>query len=135
MTLQANKVLIEELRKDLPKEGARVAFFQYGGGADESKMVGTKEGFQLLGIELLAFGLLSDEEKAKGNAYPDIASITDPGSDYRFDWFEIREEATFAETNEKSGSILLGMAGIFIFAWFVVMPFLGLYGIYRMIMG
>lgn len=45
--------VIADLDRRIPKEGARVRLYQYGGGADESALLATPGGYLRFGVEML----------------------------------------------------------------------------------
>ena len=85
--------LLSELDAAVPKEDARVLLSVYGGGPDESKMVGTEQGYLRLGIELMKAGIAPESPDAEKpeDISPDIDSIVHPDSTINFDWFERRD--------------------------------------------
>ena len=93
--------IIEELHSGVPKENALVSFAQYGGGPDESNIVGTREGYQRLGIELLRMGTVDDidsfNEKNKENQIT-LDYMVSENSDIQFDWFEVKENQKLKRT-------------------------------------
>jgi len=85
--------LISELDAAVPKEDARVLFSMYGGGPDESRMIGTEQGYLRLGIELMKAGLAPEcpDANTSVDISPDMDSIIHPDSTVNFDWFERRD--------------------------------------------
>lgn len=84
--------LIDELDAHVPREGAIVRFEQYGGGPDESKVVGNRSGYLRLGIELMKGGLAPISPGKTGDRIEvEIEYLVDAESNISFDWFERTE--------------------------------------------
>lgn len=107
--------LIAALDERLGPEGASVEFCIYGGGPDESKMVGNLRGYQRLAIELL-----------KATVYPgnklnaNISYLVSSDSEIQFHSFEVVDHAASAPPHAAGiGQRLLGI-GCFLIALLVV---------------
>ena len=99
---------ISDLDAAVPREDARVLLTVYGGGPDESKMVGTERGYLRLGIEIMKAGLAPESPDANDPAglSPDIDSIVHPDSTVNFDWFERRDPGVpIASESDSSGRV------------------------------
>lgn len=84
--------LIDDLDAHVPREGAIVRFEQYGGGPDESKVVGNRAGYLRLGIEFLKGGLAPfNPGKDADLIQVEIDYLLDAQSNISFDWFERTE--------------------------------------------
>jgi hypothetical protein len=81
-----------ELDAFVPREGARVCSSQYGGGADESKLVGNQRGYLRLGIEFLRAALTTPNPEPHGSIDVDLRYLLTDDSTVRFDWFERSED-------------------------------------------
>jgi hypothetical protein len=98
------KELVEELDRIVPKEGASVSFRQYGGGPDESKIVGSRTGLLRAGVSLLRAGVAPPGEKKEIGDLSDLGAITHSESEYRFDYFEesaLPEDRAAEEKNRR----------------------------------
>lgn len=98
------KELVEELDRIVPKEGASVSFRQYGGGPDESKIVGSRTGLLRAGVSLLRAGVAPPGEKKEIGDLSDLGAITHSESEYRFDYFEesaLPEDRAAEEKNHR----------------------------------
>jgi hypothetical protein len=80
------KELVDELDRAVPKEGAVISFRQYGGGPDESKIVGSRVGLLRAGVELLRAGVGPAGEEERGLTA--LRAITHAESEIQFDYFE-----------------------------------------------
>ena len=98
------KELIEELDRIVPKDGASISFRQYGGGPDESKIVGSRTGILRAGVALLLAGVAAPGEQKEKGDLADLRAITHSESEYRFDYFEeksLPEDRTKEEKNHR----------------------------------
>jgi hypothetical protein len=89
--------LVEELDTLVPREGALVRMVQYGGGPDESRMEGTRRGYQRLGIELLRGAVGPERDADEPSITVDLAEVLHPDSDIGFDEFLLVDESGQAE--------------------------------------
>lgn len=68
----------------VPQEGAAIAFEQYGGDLDESKIVANQRGFLRFGVEMLKSAILPTGEE--GDLPVDIRYLQMEPARIRFDW-------------------------------------------------
>ncbi|HVU16590.1 MAG TPA: hypothetical protein VHD32_06680 [Candidatus Didemnitutus sp.] len=124
------KELVEELDRAIPKDGASISFRQYGGGPDESKIVGSRTGLLRAGIELLRVGTGSVGEKGGANL-ADLRALTHSESDYQFDFFE---EKLLPEdrTREIRSAWLTKLIGFGILALILLTVGFAIYGVMRL---
>ena len=125
--------LLSELDAAVPKEDARVLLSVYGGGPDESKMVGTEQGYLRLGIELMKAGLVPDspDPNTPADISPDIDSIVHPDSTINFDWFERRDPGVpLAEEPDPRGRFF-AMAIVFALGAIVALAIVGVIALIR----
>ncbi len=85
------KALVSELNQIVPEEGAMVSFRQYGGGPDESMIVGTRAGLLRAGVELLRAGIAPTGEQPDQRDLKALRTITHAESEYYFDHFEEKQ--------------------------------------------
>lgn len=81
------KRLVEELDSLVPKEGAVIAFRQYGEGPNDSMIAGSRVGLLRAGVELLRAGIDVAEESSQEVKLTRLQEITHAQSEYRFDFF------------------------------------------------
>jgi hypothetical protein len=86
------KKMVTELDLAVPREGARVHLSQYGGGPDESKVVGNQRGYLRFGIEFLRAAFAPPSAKSEAMIDADLRYLLTEDSDFGFDWFERRED-------------------------------------------
>ncbi|MEZ5415564.1 MAG: hypothetical protein R3F03_14760 [Opitutaceae bacterium] len=82
------KELVDELDREVPKDGAIISFQQYGGGPDESRIVGSRVGLLRAGVELLRAGVGTAGEGKEEGGLTALRAITHAESDFQFDYFE-----------------------------------------------
>ncbi len=80
--------LITELDAAISKDGARVRLSQCGGGADESRIIATQQGYLRLGIEFLRAAFVSPRAEAPTQITIDLDYLITDNSDIDFGWFE-----------------------------------------------
>ena len=125
------KELVEELDRIVPKEGASVSFRQYGGGPDESKIVGSRTGLLRAGVSLLRAGVAPPGDKKEIGDLSDLRAITHSESEYRFDYFEesaLPEDRAAEEKNHRVAK----MIGFGLLAVVIVTVALAFYGVARL---
>jgi hypothetical protein len=83
--------LVARLYDAVPREGAWVAFVQYGGGLDECAVYGSPEGYMRLGIEfLMAVDDISPSSTDEHYVQVDLGYLVDKRqSDIAFDTFRV----------------------------------------------
>lgn len=105
---------LKELDAGISKEGALVSFEVYGGGPDESRIVGTRNGFLRLGVELLKGGLQEPDAKNQNSIHVDLDYLTSDESAICFDWFERRTDLRKEPPrNVRQRAIEIAMSTIF----------------------
>jgi hypothetical protein len=83
---------IATLDREVPREGARVKFRQYGGGPDEGQVIANEAGYFCLGVEFLKAGLAPTRPGDGPYAVEaDIDYLVTDDSDINFDMFERRD--------------------------------------------
>lgn len=113
---------IAALDAAVPKDDARVAIHQYGGGPDECTVVANERGYLRLGVEILkaAYGPPVPGNRTESVSV-DIDYVLSEDSEVRFDWFERRDPAAPPPPSRWSRSDLVGMAlGLGLVTVFVV---------------
>jgi len=103
------KELVEELDRTIPKEGAVVSFRQYGGGPDESKIVGSRIGLLRAGVELLRAGVGPAGEKKETKGLTALRAITHAESEFQFDYFEekqLPEDRAYEIKNARTAKLI-----------------------------
>lgn len=100
--------LIAELDRLVPHDGAFVRFEPYGGGPDESYVIGNPQGALRLGIALLKVPFTPPMERAREH----IRSIATEGlvsdaSTIQFDHFELRAAAPDPEPDPSGARVWL----------------------------
>ena len=105
------KELVDELDRAIPKEGAAISFRQYGGGPDESKIVGSRVGLMRAGVELLRAGNGPAGEKKAVRDLTGLRAVTHVESEYSFDYFEekVMPEDRTAEAKSARVAKLIGV--------------------------
>lgn len=94
MTDEDIKKLIDDLRSQKNYDEAYIGFFQYGGGPDESYIKANRQGLELHAAELLEAALETEKEfeVGKEKTFGLDEGISDPESDYDFDYVELKKE-------------------------------------------
>ena len=94
MTDEDIKKLIDDLRSQKNYDEAYIGFFQYGGGPDESYIKANRQGLELHAAELLEAALETEKEFeiGKEKTFGLDEGISDPESDYDFDYVELKKE-------------------------------------------
>lgn len=82
------RLLVDELDRAIPKDGAEVRLFQYGGGPDETKFVGTRQGYLRFGVEFLKGGIGPFSGDTASSVKVDLDYLVTSDSDVGLDWFE-----------------------------------------------
>jgi hypothetical protein len=103
---QRVREMVWELDAIVPRDGAQVRMVQYGGGPDESRMVGTRRGYLRLGIELIKAALAKPVQaggQGDDRLGVDLDYLTVPGSDVRFDEFLLSQDPARDAVNDKPG--------------------------------
>jgi hypothetical protein len=87
--LQDVEAMVDQLNAMVPTDHAKVEMKVYGGGPDESQIIGTQRGYLRLGIEFMraAFAPKSDPKRPDSIAV-DLDDLISDDSDVSFDWFE-----------------------------------------------
>jgi hypothetical protein len=98
------KKMVAELDAAVPRDGARVHLSQYGGGPDESKVVGNQRGYLRLGIEFLRAAFAPPTTKSQEQIDADLRYLLTEDSTVGFDWFERREDLTTTTQAERKPS-------------------------------
>ena len=98
--------MVAELDAAVPRDGARVYLSQYGGGPDESKVVGNQRGYLRLGIEFLRAAFAPPSPKSQEQIDADLRYLLTEDSTVGFDWFERREDLTTGTQAERKPSRL-----------------------------
>ena len=75
---------IQELDDLIPKEGTQIKIEQYGGGPDESQMIGNKAGYLRMGLELMKGAFHEDPERLD----IDLDEIITENSEVHIDHFK-----------------------------------------------
>ncbi|MBX7074022.1 MAG: hypothetical protein K1X71_12820 [Pirellulales bacterium] len=83
--------LVARLDALVPQEEAAIAFEQYGGDLDESKIVANQRGFLRFGVEMLKSAILPTGEE--GDLPIDIRYLQTEPARIRFDWIVRRDRA------------------------------------------
>lgn len=83
--------LVDELDRAIPKDGAVIAFRQYGGGPDESKIVGSRVGLLRAAVELLRAGVGPTGDRKDERSLASLRAITHAESEFYFDHFEEKQ--------------------------------------------
>jgi hypothetical protein len=120
--------LINELDKQVPKDGAIVEAKQYGGGPDESKITANRAGYLRLGIEFLKAGFSETSDKDKKQLSTDIRYLFTDDSDVCFDWFERVED--FQKQKNLKASFWKRVAGKLIAAAVLLVLIFALIGMF-----
>ncbi len=94
------KDLIERLDQLVPRDGAWLTSFEYGGGPDESGLRGNRAGFQRLGLEILA-GSVAPKIPKSEQLPIDFTYLFDDQSFIMFDRFELDERERSASPESK----------------------------------
>jgi hypothetical protein len=121
MNDEAIQNAISSLDKAVPKEGARVAMVQYGGGPDESQIIANRQGYLRLGIEFLKAAYstpLQPEPKAPDMVKLDLEYLLTNDSDINFDWCERCEPGAIHAATISTRATTLGTSSVV--AWLMV---------------
>lgn len=107
--------LISALDDRVPREGSWVRFSQYGGGPDESKITGNREGYRRLGIEFLKATFAAPSAES---IEVDLSYLVDSKSDVLFDWFELSDDPGRSEPDSAwpNRVFQIGCLALFLFA-------------------
>lgn len=93
---------IKELDELFLKENSFIELSIYGGGADESKVVGNVEGYAALGLAFLKAPFLNNNDKFSEQLDFELEKIITEDSEIQFSWFELtdkkRKPITYKET-------------------------------------
>jgi hypothetical protein len=88
------KTIIKQLDDEIPRDGAKVIFEQYGGGPDESQIIANHRGYLRLGVEFLK-AAYAERKPISKKGYDAISVDLDyliaENSTVGFDNFEITE--------------------------------------------
>ena len=83
--------VVSALDESVPRDGSWIQLTQYGGGPDEGKITGNRNGYRRLGIEFLRATLDDDPEQGFG---VDLEYLVSPDSTINFDCFELSDVPT-----------------------------------------
>lgn len=125
------KELVEELDRTIPKEGAVISFRQYGGGPDESKIVGSRVGLLRAGVELLRAGVGPAGERKGEKDLTALRTITHAKSEFQFDYFEekqLPEDRAYEIKNARTAKLI----GIGLLCVVLLMIGFAVYGVARL---
>jgi len=125
----AAEELVAKLDALVPREGARVALSQYGGGPDECRVVANRRGYLRLGIEFLRAAFAPHEKQHVIKA--DIHYLLTEDSDIGFDWFERREDLPPAAPESRPGRIVGPIIGFGFLGLIILCALVGLVTIIR----
>ncbi len=105
--------MVKELDALVPKAGAVVQLQMYGGGPDESEMIGTSEGYLRFGIELMKGAFSEPDPRVPSSIQVDLSYLLHPQSNVAFDYFERRnpEDASSLKVPSQLRTFV-GMAAI-----------------------
>jgi hypothetical protein len=117
--------MVAELDAAVPREGARVHLSQYGGGPDESKVIGNQRGYLRLGVEFLRAAFAPPSPQSPEMIDVNIRYLLTDDSTVGFDWFERREDLPPPSTERTSSRL----KGVGIFAVFIIGCILALVGL------
>lgn len=103
------RLLVDELDRLIPRDGACVRLEQYGGGPSESRVVANQLGYLRLGVELLKGGL------HPGSPEPaplpvDLGDLMASDSAIRFDEFLFDDKLTADDRHRPRLAQAVGMA-------------------------
>lgn len=106
--------LVSALDERVPRDGSWVRFSQHGGGPDESKITGNRQGYQRLGIEFIKATLT---EPSAESIDVDLNYLVDGESDILFDWFELSDDPGRSEPDSTwpDWPIQIGCLALFLF--------------------
>lgn len=124
--------VIESLDKEVPQDGAKVRFFQYGGGPDESAIHANKIGYLRLGIEFLKAAFAPQEKSGHPNAIKvSLDYLCDPESDVSFNAFERQEDLKTEPHVETFKNKLIGYCFLSIFIISCCLAIIGIFTVVR----
>jgi hypothetical protein len=87
--LEDISVLVNRLDALIPRNNANLKLEQYGGGPDESRIIGTQNGYLRLGIEFMRAAIApKTEPKERDFIEVDLGYLISEDSDVGFDSFE-----------------------------------------------
>jgi hypothetical protein len=114
------EAIIARLDAISPRDGAKIAFEQYGGDLDESKIVANQRGLLRFGVEMLKSAILPTDEE--GDLPIDIRYLQTEPARIRFDWIVRRSRSGSpvpADQQTRSNMkdrLALATCGVIIFA-------------------
>lgn len=123
--------LISELDAAVPKEGARVRLCQYGGGADESRVTATRQGYLRLGVEFLRAAYAAPSGDAPTQIRVDLDYLLTEDSDIGFDWFERVESLPGPDSTSSGSSFWAAVFGIAAGVCFLIFLLVGFVTVIR----
>lgn len=122
---------IASLDQEVPRDQARVAFHQYGGGPDEGMMIANQTGFLRLGVELLKAAYAPIEGTGEsGTVKIDIAYLVTSDSTIGFNWFERRKHLEEPEPVPKTPRFIPALV-LSVLAAGVILAVIGLFAVLR----
>ncbi|QDT03864.1 hypothetical protein K227x_22490 [Rubripirellula lacrimiformis] len=114
--------IISALDDSVPRDGSWVQLTQYGGGPDEAKMTGNRNGYRRLGIELLQATLNDDSEQGFG---VDLEYLVSPDSTINFDWFELSDTHSSTKPTNRWFDRVMPIGCLTVFAVAVIIFAIG----------
>jgi len=117
------RFLVSALNERVPREGSWVQLTQYGGGPDEGRITGNRDGYRRLGVEFLKATV---DDAPKRTFHVDLAYLITPDSTINFDWFELSDTPSSISSKRNWLERLLLVGCLMVFAMAAIIFVIGL---------
>ena len=126
--------MVDQLNAMVTTDHAKVEMKMYGGGPDESQIIGTQRGYLRLGIEFMRAAFAPKANPKQPDSVDiDLDYLISDDSDVSFDWFERIDSFPMPPQKESFGSRLTGIIIAILIIGFCVCGVIGIGTVVRWI--